>query len=109
MKNEFANNLQFFLLKVTDIHHKLYGLTILYVPREVSKIPISEATKDKELIKRLEGTVVYWTKQVRVGLQDQDQNAPEELICPKDEYEFWKSRRKKFYINFSLFTASTEK
>lgn len=53
-----------------------------------------EAANDKELVKRLEGTVVYWTKQVRVGLQDQDQNAPEELLCLKDEFEFWKYRCK---------------
>lgn len=83
-----------FLLKITDIHYKLDGLTVLYVPRETIKLPIFEASSDKELVKRLEGIVVYWTKQVRVGLQDQDQNAPEELLCLKDEYEFWIYRRK---------------
>lgn len=94
MRNEFCNNLQMFLAKVTDIHYKLYGLTVLYVPCEVLKIPLADAIADKELIKRLEGIVVYWTKQVRVGLQDQDQNTPEDLLCPHDEYEFWKYRCK---------------
>lgn len=67
---------------------------MLYIPREILKIPLFEACKDKELVKRLEGTVVYWTKQVRVGLQDQDQSSSEDLLCIKDEFEFWKSRCK---------------
>ncbi|KAJ8936980.1 hypothetical protein NQ318_015644 [Aromia moschata] len=44
---------------------------------------------DKELVKRMEGIVVYWSKQVRIGLLDKDQNTPEDMLCLKDEYEFW--------------------
>lgn len=79
---------------MTDIHYKLNGLTVLYVPRDIYKIPLFEASRDKELVKRLEGVVVYWTKQVRIGLQDSDQNTPDELLCLTDEYEFWKYRCK---------------
>ncbi|XP_023311334.1 dynein heavy chain 2, axonemal [Anoplophora glabripennis] len=92
VKNDFSNNLHMFLAKITDLHYRLYALTVLYIPRDVSDIPLEVANRDRELIKRLEGLVVYWTKQIRVGLQDQDQNTPEDMLCPKDEYEFWKYR-----------------
>ncbi|CAG9862849.1 unnamed protein product [Phyllotreta striolata] len=92
VRNEFSQKLQMFLAKMTDLHFKLYGLTVLYVPQEVLLTPLNEACNDKELIKRLEGIVVYWTKQIRVGLQDQDQFTPEDLLCPIDEFEFWKCR-----------------
>ncbi|KAG5894356.1 hypothetical protein JTB14_031917 [Gonioctena quinquepunctata] len=103
VKNEFCNNLQIFLAKTTDLRYKLFGLTVLYVPREVLNIPLIEATNDKELVKRLEGIVVFWTKQVRVGLQDQDQNTPEDMVCLKDECEFWKYRYENLLgLNYQL-------
>ncbi|KAJ8920059.1 hypothetical protein NQ315_011713 [Exocentrus adspersus] len=103
VKNEFTNNLHMFLAKVTDLHYRLYALTVLYIPRDVIDIPLEEANRDKELIKRLEGLVVYWTKQIRVGLQDQDQNTPEDMLCPKDEYEFWKYRNENLRgLNYQL-------
>lgn len=78
-----------FLAKFTDVHSRLLGLTVLYIPREALDLSIEVASADKELIKRLEAIVVYWTKQIRVGLQDQDQNTPDDLLCPTDEYDFW--------------------
>lgn len=87
-----------FLAKLTDLHHKILGLTVIYVPKEASKLSPEVASKDKDLVKRLEGIVVYWTRQIRLGLQDQDQNTPHELLCPNDEYEFWKYRCKKLWF-----------
>lgn len=78
-----------FLAKLTDLHHKMLGLTVIYIPKEGLDLPVEVASKDKELVKRLEGIVVYWTRQIRVVLQDQDQNTPDDLLCPVDEYEFW--------------------
>lgn len=53
-----------FLSKLTDVHYKLHGLTVLYIPDVINEISIETASQDKELIKRMEGIVVYWTKQV---------------------------------------------
>ncbi|KAI4471763.1 dynein heavy chain [Holotrichia oblita] len=78
-----------FLAKLTDLHHKMLGLTVIYIPKEGLNLSVEFASKDKELVKRLEGIVVYWTRQIRVVLQDQDQNTPDDLLCPVDEYEFW--------------------
>mgnify|MGYP005984028051 FL=1 len=93
-----------FLAKFTDIHSKLSGLTVLYIPREALDIPANIASQDKELVKRLEAIVVYWTKQIRVGLQDQDQNTPDDLLRPIDEYEFWVYRCKyELCVNLTQF------
>lgn len=80
------------------MHYKMLGLTVLYIPREGQHLPVAVASKDKELVKRLEGVVVYWTRQIRVVLQDQDQNSPDDLLCPIDEYEFWIYRCKHFLL-----------
>ncbi|XP_060528447.1 dynein axonemal heavy chain 2 isoform X3 [Cylas formicarius] len=94
VKNEFANSLHMFLAKLTDLHYKILGLTVLYVPRTIAEYPVDEAIADKELVKRLEGLVVYWTKQIRISLQDQEQRTSEQGICPIDEFNFWKSHYK---------------
>ncbi|XP_043512192.1 dynein axonemal heavy chain 2 [Frieseomelitta varia] len=66
----------------------MQGLTVIYVPREGSDLT-EEDSLDKELVKRLESVVAYWTTQIRITLSDQDQATPNELLCLKDEYEFW--------------------
>ncbi|XP_030749874.1 dynein heavy chain 2, axonemal [Sitophilus oryzae] len=103
VKNDFSNALHMFLAKITDIHYRLQGLTVLYIPRSICQITVEEASEDKELVKRMEGVVVYWTKQVRVGLQDQDQNVSDDLLCPLDEYNFWKDRYENLLgLNYQL-------
>ncbi|XP_071050357.1 dynein axonemal heavy chain 2 isoform X2 [Onthophagus taurus] len=89
VKSDFCAKLHMLLAKLTDLYYKLLGLTVIYVPKEGLDIPVEVASKDKELVKRLESIVVYWTRQIRVVIQDQDQNAPDDLLCPNDEYEFW--------------------
>lgn len=94
IKADFCTNMHLFLAKLTDLHHKMYGLTVIYIPKEGLQLTAEAASKDKDLVKRLESIIVYWTRQVRVGLQDTDQNTPTDLLCPNDEYEFWKYRCK---------------
>ncbi|KAB0795300.1 hypothetical protein PPYR_12139 [Photinus pyralis] len=85
----WADTFHTFLAKVTDLCYRLQGITVVYVPEEGAQLSLNQAHKDKDLIKRLEGIVVYWTRQIRITLQDQDQNVAEDLLCPIDEYEFW--------------------
>jgi len=40
------------------------------------------------------GVVVHWIWQIRGALDDQDQPTSAEILCPIDEYEFWKYRCK---------------
>ena len=40
------------------------------------------------------GVVVHWIWQIRAALDDQDQPTSADILCPIDEYEFWKYRCK---------------
>ncbi|XP_066252128.1 LOW QUALITY PROTEIN: dynein axonemal heavy chain 2 [Euwallacea similis] len=103
VKNDFNHSLHMFLAKLTDTHYKLHGLTVLYVPRVVGDIPIEVASEDKEFVKSMESVMVYWIKQVRVGLQDQEQDALEDIRGPIDEYDFWRNRYENLLgLNYQL-------
>lgn len=102
VKSDFCSQLHMFLAKLTDLHYKMLGLTVIYVPKEGFDLSLDVASKNKDLVKRLEGVVVYWTRQIRVVLQDQDQNTPQDLLQPIDEYEFW-IYRCKFISNSNAF------
>lgn len=46
-----------FLANLTDLHYKMQGLTVLYIPQEGLNLNVEEVSKDKELVKRLEGNM----------------------------------------------------
>lgn len=94
VRNYLYYSMHMFLAKLTDVRHKQCGATVLYVPREVQDITAEDAIQDRELIKRLEAIVVYWTKQIRVGIQEQSQSSSTDLRTIMDEYEAWKFRCK---------------
>lgn len=89
VKADFFTSLDTFLCNLTDLAYKLRGLTVIYVPREGGDLDSDDASADKELVKRLDGVVAYWTAQIRIALSDQEQATPSELLCLQDEYEFW--------------------
>ncbi|XP_046962283.1 dynein axonemal heavy chain 2 [Vanessa cardui] len=90
VKSEFCSQLHTFLAKLTDMYYKMLGLTVLYVPREGQHLSFEKASSDRELVKRLEGVVVYWTHQIKSCIEDQASVASQkELLCPSDEYDFW--------------------
>lgn len=95
VKSEFCSHIHTFLAKLTDMYYKMLGLTVLYIPREGQQLTFEMASADRELVKRLEGVVVYWTHQIKSCLEDQAFVASQkELLCPSDEYDFWIYRRK---------------
>ncbi|XP_052739543.1 dynein axonemal heavy chain 2 [Bicyclus anynana] len=90
VKSEFCSQLHTFLAKLTDMYYKMLGLTVLYIPREGQHLSFEKASSDRELVKRLEGVVVYWTHQIKSCIEDQASVASQkELLCPSDEYDFW--------------------
>ncbi|OWR49571.1 putative 1-beta dynein [Danaus plexippus plexippus] len=90
VKSEFCSQLHTFLAKLTDMYYKMLGLTVLYIPREGQQLSFEKASTNRELVKRLEGVVVYWTHQIKSCIEDQSSVASQkELLCPSDEYEFW--------------------
>ncbi|XP_062549331.1 dynein axonemal heavy chain 2-like isoform X3 [Armigeres subalbatus] len=78
-----------FMSFLTDIHYKLSGFTLLYVPREGSDMEIQEVVLNRTTIKRLEAVVIEWTSQIRSTINDIQHSVPNDLICPSDEYNFW--------------------
>ncbi|XP_034934334.1 dynein heavy chain 2, axonemal [Chelonus insularis] len=71
----------------------MLGLTVIYLPIEVNDLTLVDACVDKELIKRLNRIVFYWTKQVKHTLTDLEQpNTQTSPLCVDDEYQFWISR-----------------
>jgi dynein heavy chain len=46
-----------FLANLTDLHYKVQGLTVLYIPQEGLNLSVEEASKDMEFVKRLEGNM----------------------------------------------------
>jgi dynein heavy chain, axonemal len=94
VKSEFCSHIHTFLAKLTDMYYKMLGLTVLYIPREGQQLSFEQASADRELVKRLEGVVVYWTHQIKSCLEDQAfVSSQNELLCPSDEYDFWIYRR----------------
>ncbi|XP_053613118.1 dynein axonemal heavy chain 2 isoform X1 [Plodia interpunctella] len=90
VKSEFCCSIHTFLAKLTDMYYKMLGLTVLYIPREGQHLSFEKASADRELVKRLEGVVVYWTHQIKSCLEDQAfVSSQNELLCPSDEYDFW--------------------
>ncbi|KAL0267127.1 UNVERIFIED_CONTAM: hypothetical protein PYX00_009482 [Menopon gallinae] len=89
VKGDFCSHMHEFLAKLTDLHHKMLGLSVVYVPQEGLNIPAEAAARDKELVRRLEGIVVHWSRQLRIAVSDSDQTSHAELLSPIDEYNFW--------------------
>lgn len=92
-RNQFLASIHTFLSRMTALHYKLSGLTRLYVPSEGLLHDIEHVLKDDELVHRLETVAEHWITQLRICLSDSDQVAPNDLMCPRDEYEFWIYRR----------------
>lgn len=80
------------MCKITDLRYKMLGLTVMYQPVDVNGLSLVEATADKELLKRIEATVLHWTKQIELAIHDRELISPNKLLCLMDEYQFWLHR-----------------
>ena len=61
VKKEFIANLHRFMAFLNETTHAARGQTYLYIPDE-DLTDIEAAAKDKDLLQRLESTVIYWTR-----------------------------------------------
>lgn len=66
------------------------GSTKLYVPNE-DLFSIEEARKEKDLIQRLESSMIHWTSQIKEVVQERD-IIESENARPLSEIEYWRSR-----------------
>eukprot|EP00935_MAST-01C_sp_MAST-1C-sp1_P000961 g961.t1 len=94
VKKDFTGQLHRFMASLTETSNQAQGKTVLYLPTEEVSSEESAAT-DKDLVQRLESTVIHWTRQIKEVVSNQDnatmQNA--ESSGPLEEIAFWRSRK----------------
>ena len=68
------------------------GKTVLYLPDEPLD-DVRAAAKDKDLVQRLESTVIHWTRQIKEVVTAQEASThTADTSGPLDEIEFWRRR-----------------
>ena len=81
-----------FLASLTERSHELKGKTVLYIPDERVE-DVDAAAEEKDLVQRLESTVIHWTRQIRDVVNELESSAGEfEEEGPLQELEYWNAR-----------------
>jgi dynein heavy chain len=91
VKKEFATNLHKFMCNLTEACHKRVGRTQLYIPTE-DLHDVEAAAKEKDQIQRLEAIVIYWTRQIKELVSNQDSQTGGDNTSPLDEIKHWNQR-----------------
>ena len=76
---------------LTEACHKRIGRTQLYIPNE-DLHDIEAAAKEKDQIQRLEAIVIYWTRQIKELVTNQESSAGGDNASPLDEIKHWTAR-----------------
>ncbi|KAK1331639.1 hypothetical protein QTO34_009597 [Cnephaeus nilssonii] len=92
IRNHFASHLHRFLACLTDTRYKLEGHTVLYIPAEAMNMKPEVVFRDKELVQRLETSMIHWTRQIKEVLSAQETVETGENLGPLEEIEFWRNR-----------------
>ncbi|XP_005399515.1 PREDICTED: dynein heavy chain 2, axonemal isoform X2 [Chinchilla lanigera] len=92
IRNHFTSHLHKFLACLTDTRYKLEGHTVLYIPAETENMKPEVVVKDKELVQRLETSMIHWTRQIKEVLSAQETVETGESLGPLEEIEFWRNR-----------------
>ncbi|CAH6786111.1 Dnah2 [Phodopus roborovskii] len=92
IRNHFVSHLHRFLACLTDTRYKLEGHTVLYIPAEAINMDPEVVVKDKELVQRLETSMIHWTRQIKEVLSAQESVETGENLGPLEEIEFWHNR-----------------
>lgn len=91
VKKEFATNLHKFMCILTEAGHKRVGRTQLYIPNE-DLHDVEAAAKEKDQIQRLESIVIYWTRQIKELVTNQESQTGGDNTSPLDEIKHWTAR-----------------
>ena len=71
MRKDFILVLHKYISALTEASHISKGRTTLYIPAE-DLSDIEAAAKDKDLLQRLESTVIFWTRQIKEVVYNQE-------------------------------------
>ncbi|KAK5609612.1 Dynein heavy chain 2, axonemal [Crenichthys baileyi] len=91
IKDEYTRDMHWFIAGLTDDLYKKAGNTVLYIPVEALQHSAEEASKDKELVQRLETMMIHWSDQIKEQLNVQETMDTRENCSPLQEIAFWKS------------------
>jgi dynein heavy chain len=91
MKKEFSGQLHKFMASLTETTFEHKGKTILYIPDE-DLSHVDAAAHEKDLVQRLESTLIHWTRQIKDVVNRQDDGEHAEDVGPLAEIQFWRSR-----------------
>ena len=91
IKKDFSGQLHKFMASLTETAWDQRGTTTLYIPME-SIGGAEEAAKQKDLVQRLESTLIHWTRQIKEVVNRQDDGEDAEDAGPLAEVHFWSSR-----------------
>ncbi|EGD81605.1 dynein heavy chain 2 [Salpingoeca rosetta] len=92
VRNEFAAGMNRFMSSLTDVASKSDHNTVLYVPNEDLSRPMEVMLADRDLVQRLETTVIRWTRQVKDVLNTTHAEQGADIELPTDEIDFWQRR-----------------
>ena len=93
IKKEFSGQLHRFMASLTETAWDQRNKTILYIPSEdLEEIGIEAAAKQKDLVQRLETTLIHWTRQIKEVVNRQDDGEDAEDAGPLAEVRFWGDR-----------------
>ena len=90
IKNDLISNMHKFLIILNQSYFQELNKVVLYIPRE--NVSGSEASKDKELVARLESIMIEWTNQIRDFLSNQDNASNREDFDINEEIAYLESR-----------------
>jgi dynein heavy chain len=91
VKKEFVAGVHKFMAFLHEHTHKARGQTYLYIPQEDLNDPHANA-KDRDLIQRLESTIIGWTSQIKELVSSQDSPNNKAVESPLDEINYWQRR-----------------
>ena len=91
VKKEFVATLHNFMHTINEYSNLNKGKTSLYIPHEDLDDLDADAT-DKDLMQRLETTVIFWTRQIKELVTNQDVGNSGEINTPLDEIKHWEDR-----------------
>ncbi len=91
VRKEFTSQVSRFLANLTETVHSAKGSTVLYIPEE-DLSDLEASAKMKDLVQRLESTVIHWTRQIKAVVNAQEASEQAEDANPLAEIQFWKSR-----------------
>jgi dynein heavy chain, axonemal len=97
VKKDFIASLHTFMATITEHSMNSKGKTYLYIPQEELN-DVDTAATDKDLLQRLETTVIFWTRQIKELVSNQDVNNQGESHTPLDEIKHWEDRNNNLKI-----------